>query len=151
MATARPFLSAGRWQHTATTAKIFNPFDGRLLAEVCQAGSGEIEAAVQSTIEGARLMRNQPSHARSALLHKIADLLQARRDDCAQIMAEEAGKPITDARREVGRAVQTFIVAAEEAKRIGGEVVPLDWTPGTEAYWGVTRRFPGSPRKFIQA
>jgi glyceraldehyde-3-phosphate dehydrogenase (NADP+) len=140
--TARPFLSAGRWQHTATTAKIFNPFDGRLLAEVCQAGSGEIEAAVQSTIEGARLMRNQPSHARSALLHKIADLLHARRDDCARIMAEEAGKPITDARREVGRAVQTFTVAAEEAKRIGGEVVPLDWTPGTEAYWGVTRRFP---------
>lgn len=142
MTTARPFLSAGRWQHTATTAKIFNPFDGRLLAEVCQAGSGEIEAAVQSTIEGARLMRNQPSHARSALLHKIADLLHARRDDCARIMAEEAGKPITDARREVGRAVQTFTVAAEEAKRIGGEVVPLDWTPGTEAYWGVTRRFP---------
>jgi acyl-CoA reductase-like NAD-dependent aldehyde dehydrogenase len=142
VATARPFLSAGRWQHTATTAKIFNPFDGRLLAEVCQAGPGEIEAAIQSTIEGARLMRNQPSHARSALLHKIADLLQTRRDDCARIMAEEAGKPITDARREVGRAVQTFTVAAEEAKRIGGEVVPLDWTPGTEAYWGVTRRFP---------
>ena len=142
MTTARPFLSAGRWQHTATTAKIFNPFDGRLLAEVCQAGSGEIEAAVQSTIEGARLMRNKPSHARSALLHKIADLLHERRDDCARIMAEEAGKPITDARREVGRAVQTFTVAAEEAKRIGGEVVPLDWTPGTEAYWGVTRRFP---------
>ena len=142
MTTARPFLSAGRWQHTATTAKIFNPFDGRLLAEVCQAGSGEIEAAVQSTIEGARLMRNQPSHARSALLHKIADLLHERRDDCARIMAEEAGKPITDARREVGRAVQTFTVAAEEAKRIGGEVVPLDWTPGTDAYWGVTRRFP---------
>jgi acyl-CoA reductase-like NAD-dependent aldehyde dehydrogenase len=142
VATARPFLSAGRWQHTATTAKIFNPFDGRLLAEVCQAGPGEIEAAIQSTIDGARLMRNQPSHARSALLHKIADLLDARRDDCARIIAEEAGKPITDARREVGRAVQTFTVAAEEAKRIGGEVVPLDWTPGTEAYWGVTRRFP---------
>jgi glyceraldehyde-3-phosphate dehydrogenase (NADP+) len=142
VATARPFLSAGRWQHTATTAKIFNPFDGRLLAEVCQAGSGEIEAAIQSTIEGARVMRNQPSHARSTLLHKISDLLQARRDDCARIMAEEAGKPITDARREVGRAVQTFIVAAEEARRIGGEVVPLDWTLGTEAYWGVTRRFP---------
>jgi glyceraldehyde-3-phosphate dehydrogenase (NADP+) len=142
VATARPFLSAGRWQHTATTAKIFNPFDGRVLAEVCQAGPGEIEAAIQSTIDGARLMRNQPGHVRSALLHKIADLLDARRDDCARIIAEEAGKPITDARREVGRAVQTFTVAAEEAKRIGGEVVPLDWTPGTEAYWGVTRRFP---------
>ena len=56
-----------------------------------------------------------------------------------------AGKPLTDARREVGRAIQTFSIAAEEAKRIGGEVVPLDWSPGMESYWGVTRRFPIGP------
>jgi acyl-CoA reductase-like NAD-dependent aldehyde dehydrogenase len=87
-------------------------------------------------------MRNLPGHARSALLRSIAGLLQARQEEGARIIAGEAGKPITDARREVGRAIQTFTVAAEEAKRIGGEAVPLDWTPGTESYWGVTRRVP---------
>ena len=142
MATARPFLIAGRWQHTATTAKIVNPFNGELLAEVCQDGRSEIEPAIQATIEGARLMRNLPSHARSSLLHAIARLLHTRQEECARIIAGEAGKPITDARREVGRAVQTFTIAGEEAKRIGGEVVPLDWSPGTDAYWGVTRRVP---------
>ncbi len=60
-------------------------------------------------------------------------------------MTTEAGKPLSDARREVGRAIQTFSIAAEEAKRIGGEVVPLDWSPGMESHWGVTRRFPIGP------
>ena len=50
-----------------------------------------------------------------------------------------------EARREVARAVQTFIVAAEEAKRLGGEVVPMDWTPGLERYVGMVRRVPVGP------
>jgi glyceraldehyde-3-phosphate dehydrogenase (NADP+) len=142
VATARPFLVAGRWQQTASTAKILNPYDGRLIAEVCQAGLSEIEPAIQATIEGARVMRNLPGHARSSLLLAIARLLQTRQEESARIIAGEAGKPITDARREVGRAIQTFSIAAEEARRIGGDVLPLDWTPGTESYWGLTRRFP---------
>ena len=142
MATARPFLVAGRWQQTASTAKILNPYDGRLIAEVCQAGRSEIEPAIQATIEGARVMRNLPGHARSSLLLAIARLLQTRQEEGARIIAGEAGKPISDARREVGRAIQTFSIAAEEARRIGGDVLPLDWTPGTESYWGLTRRFP---------
>jgi glyceraldehyde-3-phosphate dehydrogenase (NADP+) len=142
VATARPFLVAGRWQQTASTAKILNPYDGLLIAEVCQAGRSEIEPAIQATIEGARVMRNLPGHARSSLLLAIARLLQTRQEEGARIVAGEAGKPISDARREVGRAIQTFSIAAEEARRIGGDVLPLDWTPGTESYWGLTRRFP---------
>ena len=87
-------------------------------------------------------MRNLPGHARSSLLLAIARLLQSRQEEGARIIAGEAGKPIYDARREVGRAIQTFSIAGEEAKRIGGDVLPLDWTPGMESYWGITRRFP---------
>jgi glyceraldehyde-3-phosphate dehydrogenase (NADP+) len=61
------------------------------------------------------------------------------------IMTGEAGKPITDARREVARAVQTFTIAAEEAKRIPGEVIPLDWTPGMDSHLGILRRVPIGP------
>jgi glyceraldehyde-3-phosphate dehydrogenase (NADP+) len=71
--------------------------------------------------------------------------LHERREEFARLMTGEAGKPISDARREVTRAVQTFTVAAEEAKRIGGEVVPLDWTPGTDSHFGILRRFPIGP------
>jgi glyceraldehyde-3-phosphate dehydrogenase (NADP+) len=60
-------------------------------------------------------------------------------------MTGEAGKPITDARREVARAVQTFTIAAEEAKRIPGEVIPLDWTPGMDSHLGILRRVPIGP------
>ncbi|MER3422120.1 MAG: aldehyde dehydrogenase, partial [Nitrospiraceae bacterium] len=76
---------------------------------------------------------------------KTTAAIVARREEFAQMITAEAGKPITDARREVGRAIQTFTVAAEEAKRIPGEVVPLDWTPGMESYLGIARRFPIGP------
>ena len=90
-------------------------------------------------------MAAMPSHARYHVLQKIAGALYDRRDEVAQLMTAESGKPITDAKREVGRAVQTFTVAAEEAKRIPGEVIPLDWTPGTDSHLGIVRRFPIGP------
>lgn len=90
-------------------------------------------------------MRRLSGYARSTLLANAAQALQARQEEFARTMTAEAGKPLTDARREVGRAIQTLSIAGEEAKRIGGEVVPLDWSPGMESYWGVTRRFPIGP------
>jgi acyl-CoA reductase-like NAD-dependent aldehyde dehydrogenase len=91
---------------------------------------------MQSSVEGAAAMRRLSGYARSTLLQKAAQALQSRQEEFARTMMAEAGKPLTDARREVGRAVQTFSIAGEEAKRIGGEVVPLDWSPGMESYWG---------------
>ena len=79
------------------------------------------------------------------MLQQIAALLYRRRDEVAQTITAEAGKPITDAKREVSRAIQTFTVAAEEARRIPGEVVPLDWTPGFDTHLGMLRRFPIGP------
>lgn len=145
MTTGRPFLTAGRWQQTATTTKILNPFNGDVVGEVCQAGPGDVEVAVQSTLEGTRVMRDFPGHLRSSLLQKVSALLDARAEEIARTIMAEGGKPITDARREVSRAVHTFSIAAEEAKRIAGEMLPLDWTPATEAHWGLTRRFPIGP------
>ena len=145
MEDGRPFLIGGRWSHTTTVAPLRNPYTGETIAHVCQAGPAEAEAAVQSSVDGAAAMRRLSGYARSTLLHKAAQALLARQEEFARTMTAEAGKPVTDARREVGRAIQTFSIAAEEAKRIGGEVVPLDWSPGMEFYWGVTRRFPIGP------
>src|SRR5262245_19939570 len=86
-----------------------------------------------------------PSHARYHVLQKIAGGLYDRREEFARLMTAESGKPITDAKREVSRAIQTFTVAAEEAKRIPGEVIPLDWTPGTNSHLGILRRIPIGP------
>jgi glyceraldehyde-3-phosphate dehydrogenase (NADP+) len=124
---------------------VHDPFTGKLLAEVSQASEADAEAAIQSTVEAAKPMAALPSHSRYQLLQHIAASLHERREEFARLMTGEAGKPISDARREVARAVQTFTVAAEEAKRIGGEVVPLDWTPGTDSHFGILRRFPIGP------
>ncbi|MDR4478298.1 MAG: aldehyde dehydrogenase family protein [Nitrospira sp.] len=145
MEDGRPFLIGGRWCHATTAAPVRNPYTGETIAHVCQAGPAEAEAAVQSSVDGAAAMRRLSGYARSTMLQKAAQALQARQEEFARTMMAEAGKPLTDSRREVGRAIQTLSIAGEEAKRIGGEVVPLDWSPGMESYWGVTRRFPIGP------
>jgi len=145
MRTARPFLLGARWRHSAKTAPVINPFTGETVAEVCQAGSAEAEEAISAAVESCPAMRRLAAHARAATLSKIAASLTARREEVARTITTEAGKPISDARREVTRAIQTFTIAAEEAKRIPGEVVPLDLSPGTDSYFGLTRRFPIGP------
>ena len=145
MENGRPFLIGGRWSQATTVAPVRNPYTGETIAHVCQASPADAESAVQSSVEGAAAMRRLSGYARSTLLANAAQALQARQEEFARTMTAEAGKPLTDARREVGRAIQTLSIAGEEAKRIGGEVVPLDWSPGMEAYWGVTRRFPIGP------
>ena len=124
---------------------MINPFNGQLLAEVAQATDQDIEQAIASTSGASAAMAALAGHARYNILQQIAALIYRRRDEFASTITAEAGKPITDAKREVGRAVQTFTVAAEEARRIPGEVVPLDWTPNTESHLGILRRFPIGP------
>jgi glyceraldehyde-3-phosphate dehydrogenase (NADP+) len=141
----RPFLIHGQWIQGPVAVRVTNPFNGQLIAEVSQAGEAEADAAMASTAGATAAMGTLPSHARYNILQEIAALLYRRREEFAKTISREAGKPITDAKREVTRAVQTFTIAAEEAKRIPGEVVPLDWTPNTESHLGMLRRFPLGP------
>ena len=145
MGSARPFLIGNQWRYTATTATIRNPYNGKPVADVCLAGKAEADEAVARAVEASAAMRNLPAHVRAGALLKIAGRLDARQDEIARMMTAESGKPIADARREVGRAVQTFTIASEEAKRIGGDVIPMDLTPGMDRHLSLLRRFPVGP------
>lgn len=138
----RPFLIGGRWRAEGAVQLVRRPFDGAPIAEVAQAGKTEADEALEQALEGSVQMRRLSSHVRAAALGRIASGLEARREEFARSIVDEAGKPITDARREVGRAVQTFSLAAEETKRIPGETIPLDLVPGVQGYLGILRRFP---------
>jgi acyl-CoA reductase-like NAD-dependent aldehyde dehydrogenase len=138
-------LVAGRWVETVTDNSIRNPYNNDVLAEVCLAGEVEVEEAIRAAQSAFAVSRKLPAHARSAALQKIAGELTARKEDFSRCLSAESGKPITDARREVGRAITTFTIAAEEAKRIPCEVVPLDITPGTDHHVGLSRRVPIGP------
>ncbi len=145
MQESRPFLVHGQWKQGEVTASVVDPFTGQLIAEVAQATESDVDQAIASTDSAAATMGQLPSHARYNILQQIAALIYRRRNEFARTITTEAGKPISDATREVSRAVQTFTVAAEEARRIAGEVVPLDWMPGSDGHVGVLRRFPIGP------
>ena len=145
MQEPRPFLVHGQWKHGGRTSRVVSPFTGQTIAEVVHATEADVEEAIASTANAAVAMGKLPAHARYNMLQQIAALLYRRREEVASLITAEAGKPIADAKREVSRAVQTFTVAAEESRRIPGDVIPLDWTPGTDSHLGIMRRVPIGP------
>ena len=145
MASTRPLLIGGQWKTTDSHAPVVNPYNGAVLEQVSQASAADAEAAVAAALEAFTTTRRMPSHARAGMLRRTAEGLQAKQEEFARSIMAEAGKPISDARREVGRAIQTFALAAEEATRIAGDVIPLDLTPGSDSYFGLTQRVPIGP------
>jgi glyceraldehyde-3-phosphate dehydrogenase (NADP+) len=138
-------LVGGRRQPTKDAYLVRSPYDGTGVAVVHRAGPGEIEAAIAAAAGAFETTRRLPSWKRAEVLARVGALLTERRDDFARTIALEAGKPLKTARLEVDRAAFTFVVAAEEAKRIYGEIVPLDWLPGNEGRIGHVRRVPLGP------
>jgi glyceraldehyde-3-phosphate dehydrogenase (NADP+) len=136
---------AGEWIETGHAVEVRSPFDDSLVAVVHRAGPQEIETAIAKAVAAFQVTRKLPAWKRAEALEKIRAGIAGRREEFAQTIALEAGKPIRTARVEVDRAIFTFKVAAEESKRIYGEVVPLDWIPGTEGREGQVRRVPLGP------
>jgi glyceraldehyde-3-phosphate dehydrogenase (NADP+) len=131
---------------TMTTSLELSPvIDDALVAVVPRAGPREIEAAIAGAARAFEVTRKLPAWRRAEILNRIADTIEAAKDDFARTIALEAGKPIKTARLEAERASFTFRVAAEETKRIYGEIVPLDWLPGNEGRIAHVRRIPLGP------
>jgi acyl-CoA reductase-like NAD-dependent aldehyde dehydrogenase len=138
-------LVAGQWHKTGDVIEVRSPYDQALVALVHRAGPVEIERAIAAAVGAFQATRKLPAWKRAEVLEKISAGIAARRDELARTIALEAGKPIKTARAEVDRAVFTFKVAAEESKRIYGEIVPLDWLPGNEGREAQVRRVPLGP------
>ncbi|HEU4450388.1 MAG TPA: aldehyde dehydrogenase family protein [Gaiellaceae bacterium] len=138
-------LVGGRTALTGDAVEVRSPYDGRLVAVVHRAGPEEIEEAITRAVQAFEETRRLPSWRRAEILERIAALVAGRRDELARAIALEAGKPVKTARVEVDRASFTFRIAAEESKRIGGEIVPLDWAPGMEGRIAHVRRVPLGP------
>jgi acyl-CoA reductase-like NAD-dependent aldehyde dehydrogenase len=136
---------AGEWIETGNAVEVRSPYNDELVAVIHRAGPNEIETAIAKATSAFEVTRKLPVWKRADALEKISAGIAARREEFAQTIALEAGKPIKTARVEVDRAIYTFKVAAEESKRIYGEVVPLDWIPGTEGREAQVRRVPLGP------
>jgi glyceraldehyde-3-phosphate dehydrogenase (NADP+) len=140
-----PFFLAGGWERSTEPLPVEGPYDGAEFGRTWLATASQVEAATEAALRAAPAMRNLAAYERAQILSAVSADITARRDELARVLAHEAAKPIKDARTEIDRGAMTFKVAAEEALRIGGEVIPLDVALHGKGRWGLTRRFPIGP------
>ena len=135
-------LIAGDWARGSGPIPVLNPYDGSVVDTVPRASSEDIDRAISFAVEGAKKVKAMSGYERSQLLMRAAALMEERLEDLARTITLEEGKIIGEARIEVDRARETIVGSAEEAKRLGSEVVPLDGAPGTGNRFGFTLRVP---------
>ncbi|WP_254513383.1 aldehyde dehydrogenase family protein [Anatilimnocola floriformis] len=132
----------GEWLAGTKQAEVRHPFDGHVVDTVPQASAEDVERALAAAVEGARIMAKVTAYDRFVMLRKAADALLAKQKELGRLISLEEGKTITEGEFEVTRAATTLEVSAEEAKRLTGEVLPLDAAPGAANKLGFTLRVP---------
>ncbi|WP_312114201.1 aldehyde dehydrogenase family protein [Brevibacillus reuszeri] len=132
----------GQWKEAKEYAPLYSPFSGELLAEIAQADERDVDEAIEAAKAASKAMAKMPASQRALILEKAVAIMEARKEELAVILAQEAAKPLRTGRGEIARTIQTYKFAAEEAKRIHGETVPLDAAPGGEGRLAFTVRKP---------
>ena len=132
----------GEWVDRAETIDVCYPFDNSVVDTVPAGTAEDIELAVSAAVEGYEINRKMATHERISILQRTAAIMQERYEDLAITIASEGSKTIKEARKEVGRAINTMTISAEEARRINGETIPFDSAPGSENRVGYFYRFP---------
>lgn len=133
---------AGEFLTTPTNLEIHNPHTGEIVATTSLASSALLEMAIEKALAVRHEMAELPSWKRYEILQEIAQEMSNQKESLAMLLAAEAGKPIRYARGEIDRAIQTFIVASEESKRLPAEIISLDWTPAGTGKQGLIQYFP---------
>ena len=136
----RKLLLDGEWVETGEWQEVRSPYSGEVVARVARGGAEETRRALDAA---ERAMREPlPAHRRAEILDAVARLLAERNDELARTICAEAGKPLKAARVEAERAVSTYTSAAVEARKLTGEVVPMDATPAGVGKLAFTLRTP---------
>ncbi len=132
----------GEFIETPNTIDVINPFTEKVFARTYLATKDNLEAAIQKAEKVQEEMKKLSSLKKYEALMHISNTLLKRRDYFSELLCLESGKPIIYSRGEIDRAIQTFKVAAEESKRLPGELISLDWTPAGEGKQGIVKYFP---------
>lgn len=143
--TTQPFYLAGEWRTSDDVLPVRNKYSDDEVAVVARASRDDVNAAIAAATHAFEQTRAMPAYKRAAVLQHIAGALQSRHEALARQLAVEAGKPIKTARQEIDRAILTYTIAGEEAKRIEGEWLPMDVAPAGEGRVALVKRFPIGP------
>ena len=133
---------AGEWVDRDQKINVLNPFNGQVFDTVPSAGIEDVVDAIASAIRGAKVMASMSGHQRYEILMRAVGLMKERVEDLGRTITMEEGKIISEGIGEAERAIQTMTGSAEEAKRLTGEVVPLDGAPTWTGQLGFTLRVP---------
>jgi acyl-CoA reductase-like NAD-dependent aldehyde dehydrogenase len=135
-------LVDGQWVGNGNMLEVKNKYDGKTVGTLPIASRDDLDRAIDAAQRAEDVMADMPAYRRAEILLEAAALLKERSEDLARTIAAEAGKALKFARAEVERAASTFTIAAEEAKRLHGETIPLDAVPAGEGYFGFWTRRP---------
>jgi len=130
----------GERVETGSWLDVRSPYSGEVVGRVASGGTDEARRALDAA--AVALDDPLPAHERARLLDAVAALLRERADEAARTISAEAGKPMKAARVEASRAVSTYTFAAVEARKLAGEVVPMDASPAGEGKLAFTLRLP---------
>ena len=142
MAKSYKYYLAGQWINSTNKIKVESPYDNQHVGTVSAAQKSDYTQAIDAAEKAFEITRDLPCYVREKICLDIYHGLIKNREKFARMMTLEMGKAIRDSRVEVDRAANCFKIAAEESKRIGGEILDLDWLPGSEERLALIRRFP---------
>ena len=139
-ATEKKLLVAGEWIETGEWIEVTSPYSGEVVARVARGGAAETRRALDAA--AGVLAEPLPAHKRAEILVRVAGALGRRHDEAAQTICAEAGKPLKNAKVEAARAMSTYTMAAVEARKLTGEMVPMDASQAGEGKLAFTLRRP---------
>jgi len=139
-ANEKRLLVGGEWIETGEWLDVRSPYSGDIVGRVAKAGADETRSAIDAA-EGA-MREPLPAHKRAEILVRVAGALGRRHEEAARLISDEAGKPLKAARVEAARAMSTYTFAAVEARKLAGEMVPMDAAQAGEGKLAFTLRRP---------
>lgn len=144
-----PYYLANEAQAPNTDLEVTDKFTGKVATRVAMADEQAIDQAIGAAVAAQESCAAMKAYQRREVLDHCVRRFTERFDELAWALTIEAGKPIKDSRGEVTRLIETFRIAAGEAERIYGEVMPLDNAERAADYQGMWKRVPIGACSFI--
>ena len=140
MTSDRKLFVAGEWIETGDWVEVRSPYSGEVVSRVAKGGAEQTKRAIDAAQQA--MLEPLPAHKRAEILVKVVAGIARRHDEIARQISDEAGKPLKAARVETSRAMSTYTFAAVEARKLAGEMVPMDAAQAGEGKLGFTLRRP---------
>jgi acyl-CoA reductase-like NAD-dependent aldehyde dehydrogenase len=137
-----PMIIGGKEVFKEEVIDVVYPYNQQIIGQAPKGSPEDVYQAVEKAKAGLSKLKKLTAYEKYKILVKVAQLLEERKEEFAKVITLETGKTIKESRVEVDRAINTITFSAEEAKRIGGEVVHFDASPNGKGKKGYYFRVP---------